>query len=116
MRRTGRREGPAGATALLSVQAARNSRSFARALLEGEGDRRGLSPSLSLHEASELVILSAAGAKDLLAHRCEGPADGKDPQARRTCLPIDAKDLHLRRTGSCEGPLQPRAHPRRERP
>src|SRR5438105_12561293 len=86
MRRTGRREGPAGATALLSVQAARNSRSFARALLEGEEDRGGLSPSLSLHEASELVILSAAGAKDLLAHRCEGPADGKDPQARRPCF------------------------------
>src|SRR5438105_12418812 len=50
------------------------SRSFARALLEGEEDRRGFSPSLFLHEASELVILSAAGAKDLLAHRCEGPA------------------------------------------
>src|SRR5437660_4691016 len=86
MRRTGRREGPAGATALVSVQAARNSRSFARALLEGEEDRRGLSPSLSLHEASELVILSAAGAKDLLAHRCEGPTDGKDRPARRTCF------------------------------
>ncbi|HXL06257.1 MAG TPA: hypothetical protein VN964_04965 [Gemmatimonadales bacterium] len=32
--------------------------------------------SLSFPEASELVILSAAGAKDLLSHRCEGPISG----------------------------------------
>ena len=32
--------------------------------------------SLSLPEESELVILSAAGAKDLLSHRCEGPISG----------------------------------------
>src|SRR6266487_6365543 len=59
----------------------------------GEGGRKG-SPSFPLstfvergtggedygegdggedREASELVILSAAGAKDLLSHRCEGP-------------------------------------------
>src|SRR5437588_5670560 len=51
--------------------------------------------SFSLPDTSELVILSAAGAKDLLfpqmrrTFRCEGPLDAKDllfraPQARTT--------------------------------
>jgi len=44
-----------------------------RTLLEGKRKRRVVSLSLP-REASEPVILSAAGAKDLLSHRCEGPA------------------------------------------
>jgi len=46
----------------------------ARGLKENEGGR--VVSLFSLPEASELVILSAAGAKDLLAHRCEGRWSG----------------------------------------
>ena len=43
------------------------------------GEREGGGWFLSLPgEAREPVILSAAGAKDLLSHRCEGPVDAKD--------------------------------------
>src|SRR3989442_10340697 len=36
-----------------------------------------------LTRAGEPVILSAAGAKDLLSHRCEGPAFAKELLSRR---------------------------------
>src|SRR5207237_480134 len=45
--------------------------------------------SFSLPDPSELVILSAAGAKDLLFRRCEDLF--RAPQARGTCFPMDAR-------------------------
>src|SRR5438105_4546176 len=85
----------------------------------GEGGKLGKGGWFSLpplRKASERVILSAAGAKDLLAHRCEGPADGKDPQARRPCFrcrrretagPSLARCLRGKRTGEGCLPLSP---------
>src|SRR6266566_3413127 len=56
--------------------------------------------SLSFPEASELVILSAAGAKDLLSHGCEGRFSGA----------AGAKDLVHRCEGRFRAPQMRRTY------
>src|SRR5207302_5403590 len=51
------------------------------------------------------AVLSAAGAKDLLSHRCEGPADRKDPQARRTCFGEGGEEPQVLRLRAFRAPV-----------